>query len=706
MFELVFVRDPKVKTRLHSSWYAFPDQDEYPTKDLYIKHPTREGLWKHVARTDDVIVLSNGEKVVSIPIEDALHEASEIQAVVVLGHGRFQVAALVEPTQEARKQMSEKELMKKIMPYIRKANGLVPGHARLTADHVLFTDPERPMIRTPKGTVVRKATLALYKNDVDKLYTEGTQDDSSGELSGIKLFEGEDIKKTEKSLHDIIAHVTEAKDIEADQDLFAAGVDSLQVLSLVKLLKAKVKAEMPAVEVDKAVTPALVYASPTVKELAKALIALSDPESGKNQEQAHHRAMEEMLDKYSQGIPTAGEEVVVLLTGSTGSLGCYLLDELVSRDRISRVYALNRADDGLAKQTEASGSRGLSTDFRDKVVFLHADLARERLGLDAADYAAMQTAVTFVIHNAWPVNFNQTLPSFEPHVRGTRHLIDFSAAAVHRPPILFTSTMATAQNWRAVHPGDRVPERLIGDMRVPAPMGYAESKYVAEHLLAGAANLGVSAAICHVGQVAGPVGKPGVWNKQEWFPSVRFSPFPSHDTIVMLTAPADRRQLQISEPHPLLARRAADRRLGPCRPDGVDHPRALQVRPLGTADPRRRRLDARAQPRQPDRCSVALRHARAAAPLPRCQGRGVRRVARGAEEERGGCGCGPRGESRHQAVGFLRGLAWGRRGEVGDARDGEEEPDDEGDERGGRGVGGAVDGAVGFVKRCGRACSG
>ena len=527
MYELVFVRDPDVKTRMHSSWYAFPNLDEYPTKDLYIKHPSREGLWKHVARTDDVIVLSNGEKVVGIPIEDTLHESPEVQAVVVLGHGRFQVAALIEPTEEARKQMSKKELMKKIMPYIRKVNRIVPSHARLTADHVFFTDPERPMIRTPKHTVVRKATLALYKKDIEKLYAEGAQDDTEGELSGIRLFEGDDITKTEKALHDIVTNVTEAKDIEPDQDFFAAGVDSLQVLSLVKLLKSKIKAEMPSVDVEKTVTPGLVYASPTVKELAKALTALNDPELGKNEEQAHHRAMEEMLEKYSKGMPAGGDKVVVLLTGSTGSLGCYLLDELVRRELVSRVYALNRADNGLAKQTEASQSRGLATDFRDKVVFLHADLARERLGLDATDYAAMQQSVTFAVHNAWPVNFNQTLPSFEPHVRGTRRLIDFAAGSVHRPPILFTSTIATTQNWRAVHPGDSVPEKLIGDMRVPAPMGYAESKYVAEHLLAGAANLGVSAAICHVGQVTGPVDKPGIWNRQEWFPSVPFFPHSS-----------------------------------------------------------------------------------------------------------------------------------------------------------------------------------
>ena len=58
-------------------------------------------------------------------------------------------------------------------------------------------------------------------------------------------------------------------------------------------------------------------------------------------------------------------------------------------------------------------------------------------------------------------------------------------------------------------------------------MGYGESKYVAELLLeAGADKCGVPAVICRVGQLAGPVTKEkGMWNKQEWLPSVSLYPF-------------------------------------------------------------------------------------------------------------------------------------------------------------------------------------
>lgn len=54
-------------------------------------------------------------------------------------------------------------------------------------------------------------------------------------------------------------------------------------------------------------------------------------------------------------------------------------------------------------------------------------------------------------------------------------------------------------------------------------MGYAESKHIGERLLALAAtHANVPTTICRIGQIAGPVkhDKYGVWNRQEWLPSI------------------------------------------------------------------------------------------------------------------------------------------------------------------------------------------
>jgi hypothetical protein len=40
---------------------------------------------------------------------------------------------------------------------------------------VLLTHPERPMVRTHKGTVTKKSTLTLYEREIEELYVFGFQ---------------------------------------------------------------------------------------------------------------------------------------------------------------------------------------------------------------------------------------------------------------------------------------------------------------------------------------------------------------------------------------------------------------------------------------------------------------------------------------------------------------------------------------------------
>ena len=137
-----------------------------------------------------------------------------------------------------------------------------------------------------------------------------------------------------------------------------------------------------------------------------------------------------------------------------------------------------------------------------------------------------------IIDNQWQVDFNLSLESFESHIAGLRDLINLSNQSPKSPPILFTSSISTLDNWATKYPGNKVPESGFYDFSIPAAMGYGESKYVAEQLLEKAGRTsGVSAAICRVGQLAGPVVKGGIWNRQEWLPSVSIGLALAHDLI-------------------------------------------------------------------------------------------------------------------------------------------------------------------------------
>ena len=216
--------------------------------------------------------------------------------------------------------------------------------------------------------------------------------------------------------------------------------------------------------------------------------------------------------------------MTVILTGSTGSLGNYLLDALVRSPKVERVICLNRSSDAEQRQWKSHRARGLSTELGPpKVEFLECDMARDFLGLSESIYLYLTSEVTHILHNAWPVDFNRAFSSFEPNIRGVKQLVDFASRCTYDASLFFVSSISVAARWGAT-PGSRekVPEKIIEDWRV-AGMGYGQSKLVSERLLAEASKTtGLKTAVCRVGQVGGPVlrGKKGQWNKQEWLPSL------------------------------------------------------------------------------------------------------------------------------------------------------------------------------------------
>lgn len=75
---------------------------------------------------------------------------------------------------------------------------------------------------------------------------------------------------------------------------------------------------------------------------------------------------------------------------------------------------------------------------------------------------------------------------------------------------------------QAQQTNNSVPETLVTDFSV-AEGGYGQSKLVSELLLNTASSIsGVRCSVCRLGQIAGPANLTcGMWNKQEWLPSVR-----------------------------------------------------------------------------------------------------------------------------------------------------------------------------------------
>ena len=56
-----------------------------------------------------------------------------------------------------------------VRPVVEEANKDAPNFSRIFKEMILVTATDKPMIRTGKGTVTKKATLKLYEAEINAL---------------------------------------------------------------------------------------------------------------------------------------------------------------------------------------------------------------------------------------------------------------------------------------------------------------------------------------------------------------------------------------------------------------------------------------------------------------------------------------------------------------------------------------------------------
>ncbi|CAG7938799.1 unnamed protein product [Penicillium olsonii] len=503
----------------HCVYHSFPDLEEYCTGDLYTKHPSKIGLWQYTGRVDDVIVLSNGEKFNPTSMETIISSHPLISRTVIFGQGRFQPGVLVEPNY-AEWEGQQESLVDEIWPVIQRANETAPGHAQLMKDKVGVSSNAKPFRLTPKGTIKRRVVLQDYADEIEALYT---------------IQDNIDVQQIEADapIVLILTHVTALLcatssvdlNLTEDDDIFASGVDSLHTLRFGQMLRASLRSTCPTL-LETAFSNQQLYSHPTIGSLTKYIWSLIHggtpvlPTSMTETNSERKTRLADLVSRYSDSL---GESHVVILTGSTGNLGEYLLHELLRDRGVSKIYCLNRDPDAASTQWESMYTKGLATfsQFMRRVEFLEANFGLERLGLEDEKYEALLLEVDTIIHNAWEVNFNYQVETFEnPHILGVRELIDFSIASEKTAHVHFVSSIATIEGY-GFDKGPSIPEIIFTDPTVALRQGYAESKHVSERICAGASiKAGVPTSIHRVGQICGPTTMNGMWNMKEWLPSL------------------------------------------------------------------------------------------------------------------------------------------------------------------------------------------
>ena len=533
-YETVLHRDHKLEG-IRSLSCNFPDVKEWHTRDLFRPHPTKPNLWRFYTRTDDIIVLSNGEKFNPLPSEAIIAEHSLLSGALIVGLARFQPALLVEL--KDRFDLRPEAVIESIWPTVEQANNQAPGHARVLQSMIAVAAETKRFERAGKGTVIRKMTAENFQPEIDALYSEDNLGGLRSVLTSTSLGAIQEFVRASINLSFPVPELKE------DDDLYVLGLDSLKSVEIAGILKAGIlKASIGSPDISWFSTQT-VYANPTIRKLSKLIHSWLSPydmsqEERSGSEEFRITKMATLVSKYTEDLPQVSSgrrnqileisNINVALTGSTGSLGIYLLRALLDDPKINKIYCLNRSPKGQERQEESFASRGLQRNLDSpRVEFIEVKYGENQLGLSDQQFSEMASTVDVIIHNAWKVDFNNSIESFEPvHIRGVRKLIDWSIRSSRHPHIVFISSISSIGNWRSVYHDKPVSEVHVSNHHVAQETGYGESKHVSECILRVASEKsGVSVSVLRVGQIAGPVAPravsaTGVWNRDEWFPSL------------------------------------------------------------------------------------------------------------------------------------------------------------------------------------------
>ena len=300
---------------------------------------------------------------------------------------------------------------------------------------------------------------------------------------------------TEKLLADIWLGLLDVGQVGAFDNFFNLGGHSLLVTRLLHHITDVFGVDLPVNSL---------FDFPTLASFAEHIDSSYQGNCGKNKRIDFHA--EVSLDP---GImpPTAGFKLdldsldAVFLTGATGFVGAYLLDELL-RQTSARIYCLVRADDvktGARRLHAALAQYGLETaDFDSRVIPVPGDLGLPAFGLSEEQFELLAQQIDAIYHNgAWVNHVYPYSVLKKANVEGTREALRL-ACHVRTKPLHFISSLSVF--------GPEITE-MYEDAELDRPEllenGYVESKWVGDKLVALAGKRGLPVTIHRVSGATG-----------------------------------------------------------------------------------------------------------------------------------------------------------------------------------------------------------
>jgi amino acid adenylation domain-containing protein/thioester reductase-like protein len=320
----------------------------------------------------------------------------------------------------------------------------------------------------------------------------------------------------EQRLADIWSEALEVPQVGIDDDFFGLGGDSILGLQVIA------RARQSGIHI----TPTQLFLSRTIKALAA---SLQPGIEGRTSYLPGDRPIVEDLrteaildaDIYPESLWSQDKFDLnyVLLTGSTGFLGAFLLDALI-RSTQANIFCLVRCDSdeaGGRKIKQALESFRLwDQSYESRIIPVRGDLSLPLFGLSAEQFSLLAARIDTIYHNGAFVNFVHPYSALKAtNVLGTREALRLACQG-RTKPFHYVSTISVFSS-----PGDKGAILEEDEPDQPShhsnlSTGYAQSKWVAERLAASARLRGLPVSIYRPGMISGASGT-GALNPNDIF---------------------------------------------------------------------------------------------------------------------------------------------------------------------------------------------
>ena len=207
----------------------------------------------------------------------------------------------------------------------------------------------------------------------------------------------------------------------------------------------------------------------------------------------------------SAGTTRLSQASSVLVTGATGFLGAFLLDELLrATGQSTRFYCLLRdraseqgkPEDRVLETLEFYGLSRPSTEGR--IIPVLGDVSHPQMGLDDEKYKELAEEIDLIFHCAASVNYSLPYEAAKPHsVDGTSEALRFACTAR-------TKTVQYISSNGVFPGGDDTPyleNKRIDGFVDRMEGGYNQAKWVSERLVWSAVSRGLPVCIYRPGNI-------------------------------------------------------------------------------------------------------------------------------------------------------------------------------------------------------------